>query len=294
MRSVFRAPAHQIHCPLTNLLAWTIKQPGQKQGRSMKLPIAFGLVLPLLAVSSAAERFDFFYFVQQWPGSFCDTWRGCCFPDTGKPAADFGIHGLWPNYAHCHRRGDDDVFSILGLERRGRCWPQYCGGDDDGDDGGKLSPWAIRDLVASLQRNWPTLSCKSGDSFRFWSYEWKKHGTCSNLEPHDYFARALALKAAHNLTEILSGAGIVPSATATYSLDSLSDAIAKGIGFKANIECNRDADGESQLYQVYQCVDKEGKNLIDCPLHMRSKCSDQSQGGRGGWIRSTGVCVVVA
>lgn len=34
----------------------------------------------------------------QWPGSYCDTQKSCCYPTTGKPAADFGIHGLWPNY----------------------------------------------------------------------------------------------------------------------------------------------------------------------------------------------------
>lgn len=34
----------------------------------------------------------------QWPGAYCDTKRACCYPTSGKPAADFGIHGLWPNY----------------------------------------------------------------------------------------------------------------------------------------------------------------------------------------------------
>jgi hypothetical protein len=33
----------------------------------------------------------------QWPGSFCDTTKGCCFPVTGEPGPYFGIHGLWPN-----------------------------------------------------------------------------------------------------------------------------------------------------------------------------------------------------
>jgi len=89
------------------------------------------LLLPsFLATLSAAQGFDFFYFVlqvgdslgfldmvsgfiiwpmvwlnslcwivnMQWPGSYCDTKRSCCYPSTGKPAADFGIHGLWPNY----------------------------------------------------------------------------------------------------------------------------------------------------------------------------------------------------
>lgn len=39
-----------------------------------------------------------FVSILQWPGSYCDTMTSCCYPTTGKPAADFGIHGLWPNY----------------------------------------------------------------------------------------------------------------------------------------------------------------------------------------------------
>ncbi|CAL5061466.1 unnamed protein product [Urochloa decumbens] len=248
----------------------------------MKLVVALPLLLSsLLAVSSMAKDFDFFYFVQQWPGSFCGTSQGCCFPDTGKPAADFGIHGLWPNYAQCQGRqglaaramlGGADVAAVISaVGRRGKCWPEYC------DDGNALRPWAIRDLVRSLEQNWPTLSCKgNGRSFEFWSYEWKKHGTCSNLEQRDYFASALAVKAAHNLTEILAGAGIVPSESETYSVSSVSEAIAQGTGFKANLECNRGAAGEAQLFQVYQCVDKEAKQLIDCPLSMPTKCRGDS------------------
>ena len=64
----------------------------------------------------------------QWPGSFCDTRQGCCFPDDTKPAAAFGIHGLWPNYAKCRGRGrqglaramlGDAFLSTVG--RRGKC-----------------------------------------------------------------------------------------------------------------------------------------------------------------------------
>ncbi|OEL21641.1 Ribonuclease 1 [Dichanthelium oligosanthes] len=189
----------------------------------------------------------------------------------GKPAADFGIHRLWPNYAKCHGRQQglacavlgDDALLATAVGRRGKCWPQFC------DNNNPLSPWEIRDLVASLDKNWPTLSCKSGHSLEFWSYEWKKHGTCSNLEQHEYFSRALTLKAWYNLTSILSDAGIVPSDSGTYLLDSVRDAI----GFTANLECNRDADGEAQLFQVYLCVDREAKELIDCPLSMPTKCS---------------------
>ncbi|OEL37440.1 Ribonuclease 1 [Dichanthelium oligosanthes] len=139
----------------------------------------------------------------------------------GKPAADFGIHGLWPNYAKCHGRQQGLAHTVL---------------SDDA-------------LLAAA--NWPTLSCKSGCSLEFWSYKWKKHGTCSNLEQDEHFSRALVLKARYNLTSILSDAGIVPSDSGTYPLDSVRDAIAQGTGFMANLECNRDADGEAQLFQVY-------------------------------------------
>ncbi|KAB1219929.1 Extracellular ribonuclease LE [Morella rubra] len=56
------------------------------------------LIAQCLALACASQGYDFFYLVQQWPGSYCDTTQGCCYPTTGKPASDFGIHGLWPNY----------------------------------------------------------------------------------------------------------------------------------------------------------------------------------------------------
>lgn len=85
------------------------------------------LLVQYLSAFCVAQDFDFFYFVQQvndedktclfiyvinylssvhlfvkirfllqWPGSYCDSSQSCCYPSTGKPAVDFGIHGLWP------------------------------------------------------------------------------------------------------------------------------------------------------------------------------------------------------
>ncbi|KAL6657016.1 hypothetical protein ACP70R_004796 [Stipagrostis hirtigluma subsp. patula] len=73
------------------------------------------LLLALVLGCAAKTKFDFFYHVQQWPGSYCDT-KHCCFPHGKKPAADFGIHGMWPNYAECPHDGN--------------CWPEYCDCDD--------------------------------------------------------------------------------------------------------------------------------------------------------------------
>uniref|UniRef100_A0A0E0EES0 Uncharacterized protein n=1 Tax=Oryza meridionalis TaxID=40149 RepID=A0A0E0EES0_9ORYZ len=247
----------------------------------MKLAVVAVAALLLAAGVASADEFDFFYLVHQWPGSFCDTQAGCCFPDTGKPAAEFGIHGLWPNYAKCRpavANDDDGVVEMVvdggaAVERhhrrRQKCWPEYC------NDGNKLRPWEIKDLVAELDANWPTLSCKSGKSFEFWSYEWKKHGTCSGMGQHGYFAAALELKKRHDLAAVLAGAGIVPSDDESYSLGSIRDAIAAATGAVPNLECNRDAAGETQLFQVYQCVDRSGKKLVDCQLPMQGKCRDK-------------------
>ena len=63
--------------------------------------LSLSLLLVVLAVAAgqraAAQDYDFFYLVLQWPGSYCDTKQSCCYPKSGKPPADFGIHGLWPN-----------------------------------------------------------------------------------------------------------------------------------------------------------------------------------------------------
>jgi hypothetical protein len=65
----------------------------------------------------------------QWPGSYCDTDSGCCFPLAGSPGAQFGIHGLWPNY-------NDGGY------------PSKCGGDPFDPNVVKIA-----DLMITLYRN---------------------------------------------------------------------------------------------------------------------------------------------
>ncbi|KAI5437435.1 ribonuclease 1 [Lathyrus oleraceus] len=217
---------------------------------SILIKLLLLLQLSILCLSQQQD-FDFFYLVQQWPGSFCDSKKSCCYPTTGKPAADFGIHGLWPNY-------------------KDGTYPSNC------DPNSPFEKSEISDLTSSLQKNWPTLACPSGDGIQFWTHEWEKHGTCSesSLKQHDYFETTLNLKQKSNLLEALTSAGIQADGN-SYSLSSIKEAIQKGVGFTPFIQCNVDSSGNSQLYQVYLCVDTSGTNFIECPVFPHGKCGSQ-------------------
>lgn len=225
------------------------------------------LVLHAFVASTAVTDFDFFYHVQQWPGSFCDTKDGCCFPGNVKPAADFGIHGLWPNYDTCRPAADANTARIT--ISKSKCWPDFCNATD------AFSPFRVRDLRVDMDRNWATLSCKNTDSVTFWSHEWEKHGTCSNMDQHTYFAAALRFKARFNLTRILLDAGIAPSDDRTYFLSSIRDAIGEATGSAPSVACSRNADGETQLSEVYQCVDRTGTRPVDCLVPVQGRCNDR-------------------
>ncbi|XP_022889019.1 extracellular ribonuclease LE-like [Olea europaea var. sylvestris] len=155
------------------------------------------LLLQCLLVLCVAQDFDFFYFVQQWPGSYCDTKQSCCYPTTGKPSTDFGIHGLWPN-------NNDGSY------------PSDC------DSSNRYDQRKISDLISRMQQSWPTLACPSNSGSSFWSHEWEKHGTCSEsvLDQHGYFKTALDLGAQINLLQILRSSGINPD-DSFYSLSKL-------------------------------------------------------------------------
>lgn len=64
--------------------------------------------------------------------------------------------------------------------------------------------------------------------------------------------------------------GINPDGS-SYGLDQIKDAIKEASGFTPWIECNVDQSGNSQLYQIYLCVDTSGANFIECPAFPHGK-----------------------
>ena len=68
--------------------------------------------------------------------------------------------------------------------------------------------------------------------------------------------------------------GINPDGS-SYSLQNIKKAIKGAIGYTPWIECNVDASGNSQLYQIYLCVDTSGSSLIECPVFPKGKCGSE-------------------
>ncbi|XP_020207751.1 ribonuclease 1 [Cajanus cajan] len=220
------------------------------------------LMLLALVNICVSQDFDFFYFVQQWPGSFCDTQKSCCFPPTGKPAANFSIHGLWPNFSN-------------------GSYPSNCNIAENTFNQSK-----IIDLIPRAETSWPSLSCAGGktdknitnsDNKRFWKHEWDKHGTCSvkNLDQHAYFEAALNFKDRVDLLQILLYNGIKPDGN-FYSVVSITEAIKEATGFEPGITCNTDPSGNRQLHEIYLCADTSASNFIECPILPNGKsCSEK-------------------
>ncbi|KAJ9561635.1 hypothetical protein OSB04_006795 [Centaurea solstitialis] len=131
----------------------------------------------------------------------------------------------------------------------------------------------ISDLTSKMQSDWPTLSCPSNSGLTFWGHEWDKHGTCSEsvLNQHDYFPTSLSLKNEIDLLQALQSTGIQPNRQ-MYSLSSIKSAIKGASGYTPWIECNNDPSGNSQLYQIYLCVDSSASGFIECPVFPNGKC----------------------
>jgi len=189
----------------------------------------------------APLAFDYLHLVQEWPGSFCDTKKGCKWPAV-EPINGWLLHGLWPEFNN-------------------GSWPQYC------DPGAPFNMSAIEDMLPELQKYWPSLV--SPDQASFWAHEWTRHGTCcEGLTPqeHDYFRLVLTLRERFDVHLILNGVGIVPEGSTSWR--EVKKALEAVTGHAVEVGCNFDATGKRQLYEVRSCyTPTAGMNVVqtDCP-----------------------------
>merc|ERR1711998_641477 len=82
-----------------------------------------------------------------------------------KGADDWTLHGLW-------------------WEGRNGC-------------GGKFDDSAVVDLEPAMRRVWRSCPEYHNTDEWFWSHEWTKHGSCTKMSEHQFFAKALSLYSKH-------------------------------------------------------------------------------------------------
>ena len=124
------------------------------------------LVAALLAFAAPAPAqvpgtFDYYVLSLSWTPTWCaleGDARDSPQCDAGR-GYGFTLHGLWPQYA--------------------QGWPEYCRSVERPPSRGQTR--AMEDIMGS-----------AGLAF----HEWKKHGSCSGLDPEAYFAASRAAYAA--------------------------------------------------------------------------------------------------
>lgn len=126
-----------------------------------RLVVAFAACIFAVQGSAHAEdepgEFDYYTLVMSWSPTYCETEGRRRSDDPqcsgGRPYA-FVMHGFWPQYD--------------------RGWPQDC-------DIGRR-PWVDRSVINNMLDIMPSRGLII--------HQYRKHGTCSGLEPADYFALA--------------------------------------------------------------------------------------------------------
>ncbi|XP_019188674.1 PREDICTED: ribonuclease 2-like isoform X1 [Ipomoea nil] len=189
-----------------------------------------------LKLQKDQREFDLFKLALQWPGteckgtSKCCSTNGCCRPNA---IIGFTIHGLWADY-------EDGT------------WPSCC-------EGSQFDENVISPLLDVLNKYWPSYRCGSSKTCHktkglFWAHEWEKHGTCSYpiiKNEYEYFVNALDLYFKYNVTEVLIGAGYVPSNSEKYPLEGIISAIQNAFHMTPEVTCS-----SGSLEELRLCFDK--------------------------------------
>lgn len=215
----------------------------------MKLSIA--ALLLFLSIFTASNIIpvsaeDYSVLVWTWQPTFCSQEKDC--EDVYN---QFTIHGLWPSST-----SSDNV--------------EYCSNE-------KFSSSNLSSkLTSQLNCEWPALgpTMSPDENYGFWSYEWKKHGTCSSLSQENYFSTAVNLSSRYDPDAVLADNSLINTSSATnVDLYDLKDMFTEAWGgITPMISCN---DG-TYLYEVWMCVDDNMQPMAKCPSSVKPRgCSSK-------------------
>lgn len=192
------------------------------------------------------DIWDILMLVQQWPETFCK------------------IKFYKPNRINCRYPNDKDLWTIHGMwpTKRGTKGPNDCAINHRFDVG------QVTTIRGDLNYYWPNLIASASNE-NFWSYEWRKHGTCAlDHEELDsqfkYFQRALEIAKSKNMKDVLGASGIVPSLQTGFSYSDILNAVGRRHRGRPDLQCHYDSStGRHFLQEIRICFDRSN-NEIDC------------------------------
>ncbi|XP_048769264.2 ribonuclease Oy-like isoform X2 [Ostrea edulis] len=180
-----------------------------------------------------AVDFDHFILVFQWPVTFCEN-KLCRKPLPGY----WTIHGFWPSKSD--GSPVDNCSNIPFKE--------------------KLIPLETRN---HMNRVWPDLLSRTGNSSKFWAQQWKKHGTCANVSGTrtvaEYFNTTIQLASNYNISHILQNSQINPGKS--FQMQEIEDAIENGTSHLPYIKMWKKRT--LWLWEIRTCFNKTFHG-IDC------------------------------
>nr|KYP34632.1 Ribonuclease 3 [Cajanus cajan] len=190
-------------------------------------------VFPILIGGS----FEFWKLAETWPPTFCRS-----TPCAVQISSKFTIHGLWPS-------------------NNTNPQPEFC--PSNKFDSNKIK----QNLKSQLETNWPAL--KDGRNVSFWTYEWDKHGSCSQLPQNDFLNLALSMFFKKDLKATLQKHRIVPGKR--YQTASITTTIYNDIRAMPEVVCN----SNNQLTEIRLCLNTSTNGFINCTTQAAgqgSKC----------------------
>ncbi len=191
---------------------------------------------PASAQPVATAPFDYYVMALSWSPGFCDIGGERKSPRQCTLGAGYGfvVHGLWPN----NRFGPD---------------PEDC------DSGADVS---TADLAAA-NGLYPTDGLAA--------YEYRKHGTCTGLDPADYFA---------SVREARDGLAIPQQFQGVRAWTRMNPEAIRQAFIAANANMRPDnvavTCARGQLAEVRVCISKTLKAFATCPQVARNSCRRDS------------------
>lgn len=201
--------------------------------RAARLAAALCVAAPLTAAAQSGS-FDYYILALSWSPSWCAD-KGGDGRDASQcaPGANpgFVVHGLWPAQSN----GNSPT----------ECGPQ------------NRNP--TRMALDIAEQVYPSVGLAR--------YQWRKHGTCSGLDPSSYFT---AVKNARALVKIPPPL-VAPASDLHTVPQSVERVFAEANpGLRADmmqVSCRRDT-----LTEVRLCIGRDLKSFVTCPAIQRSEC----------------------